>query len=268
MNVDSPLAGRTLGGILAEPFPEQIAHYLDDVRRFLKSHPHAPDGNRSALPSITEQIAQRIRHMIREGEFLPGERLLEVNLANRFAVSRGPVREALLMLARDGLVEITPRRGVVVFDPSEQDIAQLYEIRGVLFGVAAKAAARASDRSFVPLALKGVKLLKQAAPDTAIRAKLYMQVRTALGALVLTAAANPRLNKIVIGLDWLAVTHMRSFDDAARRVEAARIWNQIVDAIAKADAEAAAERARHLIETAMLEIMRLTKARKPPSPVS
>lgn len=248
---------------MAEPLTEEIAFYLDEVRKFLKAHPDAPADDSPALPSITEQIAQRIRRMIREGEFQPGERLLEVNLASRFDVSRGPVREALLMLARDGLVEITPRKGVAVFDPSERDVAQLYDIRSALFALAASAAARAADRKFAPFLVKGANLLKRAAPDAKVPAKLYMNIRTALGALVLTAAANPRLSKIVIGLDWLAVTHMRSFVEERRRVAAAQIWMEIADAISTGDATGAAERAQHLIDTAKIEVLRLTKADLP-----
>jgi DNA-binding GntR family transcriptional regulator len=71
----------------------------------------------------TEIDSQRLR---------PGERLLEVDLAERFGVSRGPVRSALVELQRIGLVEINPRRGAHVATLTARDAEELYELRTAL----------------------------------------------------------------------------------------------------------------------------------------
>jgi len=64
--------------------------------------------------SLPEQIASRLSERIVAGTYAPGQRVMEQALAAEFAVSRGPVREALRILERDGLVTILARRGALV----------------------------------------------------------------------------------------------------------------------------------------------------------
>ena len=71
---------------------------------------------------LWELVCAEIRNLIISGEFAPGERLVEAALADRFAVSRGPVRRALMELERMGLVTSSARRGVHVATFSRADI--------------------------------------------------------------------------------------------------------------------------------------------------
>jgi DNA-binding GntR family transcriptional regulator len=88
-----------------------------------------------------ERVYDDLRAAIIGGEYAPGERLRAEALATRFGTSRTPVREALMLLEGDGLVEIEPRRGAVVrsFDPA--DLVDLYEVRALLEARAAGLAA-------------------------------------------------------------------------------------------------------------------------------
>ena len=88
-----------------------------------------------------ERVYDDLRAAIIGGEYAPGERLRAEALAARFGTSRTPVREALMLLQGDGLVEIEPRRGAVVrsFDPA--DLVDLYEVRALLEARAAGLAA-------------------------------------------------------------------------------------------------------------------------------
>ena len=88
-----------------------------------------------------ERVYDDLRAAIIGGEYAPGERLRAEALAARFGTSRTPVREALMLLEGDGLVEIEPRRGAVVrsFDPA--DLVDLYEVRALLEARAAGLAA-------------------------------------------------------------------------------------------------------------------------------
>jgi DNA-binding GntR family transcriptional regulator len=72
--------------------------------------------------SLPEQIASRLSERIVSGAYEPGQRIMEQALAQEFAVSRGPVREALRILERDGLVTILPRRGAIVTDLSVDEV--------------------------------------------------------------------------------------------------------------------------------------------------
>jgi len=91
----------------------------------------ASDGELYA-PSLVEMTTGRLREEILSGALQPGERLIEEQIRQRFAISRAPLREALRLLAQQGLVDHLPRRGARVAEWSETDISQLFELRGVL----------------------------------------------------------------------------------------------------------------------------------------
>ncbi len=83
-------------------------------------------------------LAEELERMIMAGEIRPGERINEQQLALRFNVSRGPVREAVRALEGGGLVEASPNRGVFVRRLTVDEVRELYDIRAALFGLAGK----------------------------------------------------------------------------------------------------------------------------------
>jgi DNA-binding GntR family transcriptional regulator len=85
----------------------------------------------SPLP-LRIQVYDRIEQMIMKGTLQPGERLVETDLSNILKVSRGPVREALQLLERDGWVEARPRYGAIVRRRTDSEIAELFEVRSTL----------------------------------------------------------------------------------------------------------------------------------------
>lgn len=92
--------------------------------------------------NIFQKLRDDIENGIVTGEFEPGERLDETQLAKRFGVSRTPIREALMQLSATGLVEIRPRRGAVVVDPAPQRVFEMFEVMAELEGMAGALAAR------------------------------------------------------------------------------------------------------------------------------
>jgi DNA-binding GntR family transcriptional regulator len=82
--------------------------------------------------SLTEQAADAIRARIVDGELQLGEALSEIALAAELGVSKTPVREALLHLKQEGLVEVLPQRGTYVFQMNADQVRQLSELRCVL----------------------------------------------------------------------------------------------------------------------------------------
>lgn len=97
-------------------------------------------------------IANQLEELIFDGTFTDGERLDEVQLAERFAVSRTPVREALLRLAQSGLVEHFPRRGVFVRQPGPIELMEMFEVMAELEASCARfAASRISDQAIKEL---------------------------------------------------------------------------------------------------------------------
>jgi DNA-binding GntR family transcriptional regulator len=83
-------------------------------------------------PSLVDLATGRLRAEILSGALAPGDRIVEDQLRRRYGISRAPLREALRLLAQQGLVEHLPRRGVRVTSWSPTDIRQLFEVRHVL----------------------------------------------------------------------------------------------------------------------------------------
>jgi DNA-binding GntR family transcriptional regulator len=92
-------------------------------------------------PNLADDIATELREQIVGGSLPPGTRLLELRLAERFGTSQGPVREALRLLERDGLVTHVRRRGVYVRELSVTDLDEIYSLRAALEAFAARRAA-------------------------------------------------------------------------------------------------------------------------------
>lgn len=95
--------------------------------------------------SLGAQIARVLRHRIVRGELAPGERITEEALAEEFAVSRGPVRDALTQLSFEKLVEVQRPRGVYIVGLTQDDVDQLYSLRGALEQLALSRAMRVED---------------------------------------------------------------------------------------------------------------------------
>lgn len=87
---------------------------------------------------LRDKIGDVLRGWILDGELKPGERIVELTLARKLNVSRAPLREALWLLARQGLVQIRAHHGATVTQLSEQDIREIFEIRELLETHAAK----------------------------------------------------------------------------------------------------------------------------------
>ena len=94
-----------------------------------------------------EQVAEQLGQAILQGQYAPGERVGEQAVAEMFSLSRGPVRDALRILERQGLVEIRPRRGAHVVELALNDVADIFNVRCALLGLAARYLARNPDKS-------------------------------------------------------------------------------------------------------------------------
>jgi DNA-binding GntR family transcriptional regulator len=93
---------------------------------------------------LTEQVADSIRQAIFSGSFELGDRLNEADIADRLHVSRGPVREALAQLKREGIVTMSWHRGAYIMELSATDLSELYSLRTVLEVFAIRQAAAAA----------------------------------------------------------------------------------------------------------------------------
>ncbi len=88
--------------------------------------------NMNAFLPLRDVVFNTLRNAILKGELAPGERLMEMHLAEQLGVSRTPIREAIRKLELEGLVVMTPRKGAVVASITEEDLRDVLEVRKVL----------------------------------------------------------------------------------------------------------------------------------------
>lgn len=126
--------------------------------------------NRIAPKALYQEVAERLRQRIFAHELTPGTWIDEQKLAEQYGISRTPLREALKVLASEGLVELKPRRGCYVTEVSHQDIDDIFPLMALLEGrCAADAINRATKTDIV--ALKAIhERLETAAKEGGIEA--------------------------------------------------------------------------------------------------
>ncbi|WP_157218387.1 GntR family transcriptional regulator [Flavisphingomonas formosensis] len=99
------------------------------------------EGTKALAETTVDKLADDMAEAILSGEFAPGSRLDEQLLAQRYAVSRTPVREALRQLATTGLIEVRPRRGAIVTQVTPAQLEELFVAMGELEATCARLAA-------------------------------------------------------------------------------------------------------------------------------
>jgi DNA-binding GntR family transcriptional regulator len=99
------------------------------------------DERQSAHGSASARVVAHVKEAIRSGRLSPGQRLLESELTGRLEMSRGPVREALAQLQVEGFIDVEPHRGARVHQMSRAEMSDLFQVRALLAGEAAKLAA-------------------------------------------------------------------------------------------------------------------------------
>ncbi len=155
-------------------------------------------GGNAKLPrsNLATQVAHEIRNGVLNGAFPLGSQLNEAELAERFGVSRGPVREALARLAQEGIVNSLPHRGVFVPELTESDVIDIYLVRQPLELTAMeKIMGRAEKRIAVHRELSAIAARMERARLSrhwSLIAELDMQFHRTL----VDAAESPRLSRV------------------------------------------------------------------------
>jgi DNA-binding GntR family transcriptional regulator len=193
-------------------------------------------------------IVERLRDDILAGRLRPGSRLVECDLTARFAVSRGPVREALRRLAADGLIEHWPHRGAVVRRLGKSEIRELFLIRIELEALAARlaAATRAPDRRARFVA--STKPIYAVAPRNSCE---YLKENAAFHDAVMALADNLQLRELAARLQLpLIMAQVGDVLTPSVLEASVREHRSIAQAILDHDPEAASARMRAHLERA------------------
>ncbi|WP_171185526.1 GntR family transcriptional regulator [Ruegeria sp. HKCCC2117] len=189
---------------------------------------------------------QRLLEEIRDGALLPGDRLREIELSERLGVSRTPVREAIRQLEADGLVTHVPRQGATVRSLDYAEVMELYEMRAVLEGTAARLAARAaSDIELDELDILNDRLAEAGTgPDAA-------QINRVFHATLLDAAKNRFLAKSMLSLQKaLLILGPSQLLDSERAAAAVTEHRRIMAALKARDGASAETEMRAHIQAA------------------
>jgi DNA-binding GntR family transcriptional regulator len=205
---------------------------------------------------MSDQIAERIFVDIVVGQYAPGERIREEELAQHFGVSRGPIREALRILEKDAVVRLLPNRGASVTELSIKEVNHLFEIRKVLAGAAIRALV-GGNAELVEQLDKRVAYLEALAPAADAHAT-YVAGTTELALDLAAASGNERLAQIMESLARQSSRYTQlALTTPERRKESARNWRAILKALAANKLNETAQAMEKLIDDARREAVRL-----------
>jgi len=205
------------------------------LRQVPENEADAESTNRPlARTPLHARIAERVRDMIVEGELEPGSRVPEKELCARFAVSRTPLREALKVLAWEGMLELTPNRGARVTEVHLEELRHVFDVLASLEALAGElACAHITDVELAEVRALHYRMVLEFHRGERHH---YFQLNQEIHSKILEAARNPVLTR----------TH-RTLSARARRVRymanlSAQRWQsavaehkQILDALASRD---------------------------------
>ncbi|QHE85765.1 GntR family transcriptional regulator [Hydrogenophaga sp. BPS33] len=213
--------------------------------------------------TVAEQIAASIGDRIISGALAPRERILEEELATEFSVSRGPVRDAIRILEREGLVTILPRRGAVVTDLAAHEVREIFEIRAGLLEIVARKVAAARDPDLLALLRAGVARLQRLAAMKDDQGA-YAETSYRLSILSVRACGNQRLTRMLVALSLQTLRYAKlSLASAQRRQRSASIWTEALALLEAGDEEAYARKVRQRVEESGAEAARRLDAPEP-----
>ena len=148
--------------------------------------------------TLRESILETIRDAIISGALKPGEKVAEPELAERFGISRTPIREAFRQLESEGYLTVIPRKGAVVVSFSERDVEEFYAIKSILEGYAArKACEKLTPREIEKLQSVNDKLRLLAEEGDV---KHFFKVHNSFHELFIRAADNDKLTELIMSL--------------------------------------------------------------------
>ena len=185
--------------------------------------------------SLHEHAATRLRQMLVEGAIAPGAKLNERELCELLQVSRTPLREAIKMLAAEGLVELVPNRGAIAVSLGEEDIRHTFEVMAGLEALSGELAAqRITDEELAEIRATHYEMLAAyTRRDLSNYYRLNAQIHRAINA----AAKNPVLSATYDRINArLQALRFRSNQDGEKWKNAMREHEQMVEALAARDA--------------------------------
>jgi DNA-binding GntR family transcriptional regulator len=215
---------------------------------------------RIAPIALYQEVAERLRQRIFAHELPPGSWVDEQALADDYGISRTPLREALKVLASEGLVTLKPRRGCYVTEISERDLDEIFNVMALLEGQCAQLSARkATDADLERLRLIHARL-EQAAHDGDIDG--FFEANTAFHLTLQDIADNRWLLQVIEDLrKVIKLSRHHSLFSEGRLEQSLTEHRELLAALAARDAERAERLMRTHIHSGRAALVRIAKAR-------
>ncbi|HEX9778074.1 MAG TPA: GntR family transcriptional regulator [Geopsychrobacteraceae bacterium] len=184
--------------------------------------------------TLREKILETIREAILKGTLKPGEKVAEPDLAERFGISRTPIREAFRQLESEGYLTVIPRKGAVVTALSEQDVQEFYAIKSILEGYAAELAANRLEGKDIDKLVQINERLKLLEREGDV--KTFFRVHNEFHELFLKASGNKKLYDLVqqLGLKFNRL-RMASLSVAGRMAISVAEHERLIEAFRRHD---------------------------------
>ena len=213
-----------------------------------------------APASLHTQVAQRLRQMLVENRIAPGAKLNERELCEELKVSRTPLREAIKMLAAEGLVELLPNRGAIAVVLTPQDVQHTFEVMAGLEAQSGELAAqRITDQELQEIQALHFEML---AAFTRVDLPAYYRLNAAIHTAINVAARNPVLTATYQQVNArLQALRFRSNQDSGKWKAAVLEHNEMVVALQARDgARLGQVLAQHLANKCQVVLAQLREA--------
>lgn len=199
--------------------------------------------------TLSEQIAQAIADGIMKDEIKPGANLREIPLAERFGVSRSSIREALRILERDGVVSIRPRHGAKVTELSAKEMAEIYQIRAALLGVAFELfapLASGEDLTFLTETLSRIRAI--VAPDEQTIALVHAELSARMATYICERCGNAKLATLLSQMSLQVARYTKlGLSSESRRMQSVQNWEHALAAFTRHDGAEANQVGRQMV---------------------
>jgi DNA-binding GntR family transcriptional regulator len=204
--------------------------------------------------TIRKKVHTHLREQILRGEYAPHERLFETKISEEIGASRTPVREALHSLELEGLIECLPKVGYVVKPISDEEVAEICEIRGTIEGLAARWAAEKAREKLVEELQKNIRISEARAEKGEARA--FIELDAQFHEIIARLSGSKRLFELAQALRnhmlRYRIQSIYATDNVVRAIEGHK---GILEALKKGEAEDINQAIRKHLEQSKKDIL-------------
>lgn len=220
----------------------------------------------ASQPTLTvpEQIAAQLAERILDGRLAPGAKMVEQELAEEFGVSRAPLRNAVRILEREGLVTILPRRCALVTELAVEEVREIFEIRAALYEIVARKAVELRNEELLAVLESGLKRLRHLA-DLDDDGGRYAETAYRLFIITARFCGNKRLYRMIQALSLQTLRYSKlGLASWKRRQRSVALWSEAIRALRRGDSKRYLALGRQRVRESGDEAVRQLSARGTP----